>query len=607
MKRLYNYFRLLACCAVFTTTYAQQNLVLNPSFEDVNEENILCGFMVGGAQYENAVNFWTIPNTGSTDIHHMSLEPTCINHPLSTNPSSPGNQLPRTGDSMTGIIMVSPNSTLNSREYVQGELSEPLIVGIPYLIQFYVSKADYSQFASNNFGIKFFTAPYFQNSWNYINVTPDANYTEVITDTENWVLVELEFTPDTPGLIHFIIGNFFDNEDTIYEEAISSPVDINAYYYLDDVSITMALPVFEQLGPFCRGESFTLPEISENEFAGTWSPEINNQETTTYTFTPDNPDMSEITMTIEITEPYIDAEFNMPTSFCKGTDFTLPEVSENGYAGTWSPEINNQETTTYTFTPEEGHCVLETSVTIEIIEPTNPTFNNIDLHICKGADYSLPIISENGITGTWHPAFDNQQTTTYTFVPDDEFCAAETSVTIEIIQPTELYLEYYCFQDDLFVTVLNTDTSSYTFNWKINGNTVNENTNLLNVSENTNLLNSQSNTISVDAIDENGCISSANSIDIANVENICMIPKGISPNGDNLNDELNLEFFGKVYLQIFNNYGTKVYENSNYTNQWHGQSNAGNLLPTGTYYYQVQTLRGETFTGWIQLIYEIYD
>src|SRR5690606_8606112 len=160
----------------------------------------------------------------------------------------------------------------------------------------------------------------------------------------------------------------------------------------------------------------------------------------------------------------------------------------------------------YTFTPEEGHCVLETSVTIEIIEPTNPTFNNIDLHICKGADYSLPIISENGITGTWHPAFDNQQTTTYTFVPDDEFCAAETSVTIEIIQPTELYLEYYCFQDDLFVTVLNTDTSSYTFNRKINGNTVNENTNLLNVSENTNLLNSQSNTISVDAIDENGCI-----------------------------------------------------------------------------------------------------
>jgi len=84
----------------------------------------------------------------------------------------------------------------------------------------------------------------------------------------------------------------------------------------------------------------------------------------------------------------------------------------------------------------------------------------------------------------------------------------------------------------------------------------------------------------------------------------CSIPKGISPNGDGLNDTFNLEFFGALKVEIFNRYGVKVYSHGpGYTNQWHGQSNDGALLPSGTYFYNVVS-PFENITGWIQLVRE---
>ncbi|WP_262674644.1 gliding motility-associated C-terminal domain-containing protein [Paenimyroides tangerinum] len=79
--------------------------------------------------------------------------------------------------------------------------------------------------------------------------------------------------------------------------------------------------------------------------------------------------------------------------------------------------------------------------------------------------------------------------------------------------------------------------------------------------------------------------------------------KGISPNGDGLNEYFDLVSFGGVDLKIFNRYGSVVYEKSNYKNEWNGQSKTGKQLPSGTYFYQIQTNIGEQFTGYIQLTY----
>jgi flagellar hook assembly protein FlgD len=46
----------------------------------------------------------------------------------------------------------------------------------------------------------------------------------------------------------------------------------------------------------------------------------------------------------------------------------------------------------------------------------------------------------------------------------------------------------------------------------------------------------------------------------------------------------------------------KVYEKSNYINEWGGEDEKGNELPTGTYYYVIEFKDGkDPKTGWIYL------
>ncbi|TYC13562.1 gliding motility-associated C-terminal domain-containing protein, partial [Bizionia gelidisalsuginis] len=80
-----------------------------------------------------------------------------------------------------------------------------------------------------------------------------------------------------------------------------------------------------------------------------------------------------------------------------------------------------------------------------------------------------------------------------------------------------------------------------------------------------------------------GCTTSED-VEVYELEN-CIIPQGISPNGDNKNDFFDLSSFDVQSLEIFNRYGTKVYSRANYTNEWFGQSKDGDELPVGTYYY----------------------
>ena len=80
----------------------------------------------------------------------------------------------------------------------------------------------------------------------------------------------------------------------------------------------------------------------------------------------------------------------------------------------------------------------------------------------------------------------------------------------------------------------------------------------------------------------------------------CIIPKGVSPNGDGLNDTFDLSNLEVIELKIFNRYGLKVYEARNYLKEWYGQSDKG-TLPTGTYYYVITLYAGKQATGWVYL------
>jgi len=61
-------------------------------------------------------------------------------------------------------------------------------------------------------------------------------------------------------------------------------------------------PEFTQIDPICIGQIISpLPQISNNNISGAWTPALNNLETTTYTFTPESGQCSySTTMTIEV-------------------------------------------------------------------------------------------------------------------------------------------------------------------------------------------------------------------------------------------------------------------------------------------------------------------
>jgi gliding motility-associated-like protein len=73
------------------------------------------------------------------------------------------------------------------------------------------------------------------------------------------------------------------------------------------------------------------------------------------------------------------------------------------------------------------------------------------------------------------------------------------------------------------------------------------------------------------------------------------VTTGITPNGDGINDYYVIvypENWGTAYLQVYNRWGSLVYEMDNYLDQWNGTSNrgvtVGNDLPDGTYFVEIK-------------------
>lgn len=109
--------------------------------------------------------------------------------------------------------------------------------------------------------------------------------------------------------------------------------------------------------------------------------------------------------------------------------------------------------------------------------------------------------------------------------------------------------------------------------------------------------------VSIKKVNEYGCEDVKSFILF--VEN-CSYPKGISPNGDGDNDNLDLTYNNVVELKVYNRYGKLVFhhDKGRYKRQWAGQDSAGKQLPSGTYFLYVRTKNGE-YQDWIQLMYEV--
>ena len=185
------------------------------------------------------------------------------------------------------------------------------------------------------------------------------------------------------------------------------------------------------VSPICEGQSFTLGCPVDGYF-GSWSPAYNNTITTTYIFTPSAGQCASNGIVTVVVIPNVIPTFLQVQPICLGqTIVPLPTTSDNGITGSWSPSINNTATTTYTFTPTSGQCAYPTTMTIVVNPIITPSFIQVSA-ICAGASLSLPQISTNGVNGTWNPALDNTQTTTYSFIPNPGQCANMGTLTVVV-------------------------------------------------------------------------------------------------------------------------------------------------------------------------------
>ncbi len=76
-----------------------------------------------------------------------------------------------------------------------------------------------------------------------------------------------------------------------------------------------------------------------------------------------------------------------------------------------------------------------------------------------------------------------------------------------------------------------------------------------------------------------------------------LVIEGVSPDGDGINDAFGIKNVdyktAKVSVQIFNRWGTKIFSEQNYdannsSKNWVGQSNSGEEVLDGTYFYVVE-------------------
>jgi gliding motility-associated-like protein len=343
-----------------------------------------------------------------------------------------------------------------------------------------------------------------------------------------------------------------------------------------------------------------------------------------------NPVVTPVT-TITYTTPVCQNSVTNPTPDTSATGFT----SGGSYTSTTGLSIDattgainlaastaGTYSVTYSVTANAATCLVAGSTTFVItISPVVTPVTNFSYTtpVCAGGTNPLPDISAAGFTsgGTYTStsglvlnsttgeidlalSSSGTYTVTYSVNADVLTCqsAQSSPAVIVISSPVEVSVVGDCQGPNYVIEASpiggSFDPNVATYLWEDStGLTIGGNTQSIVVT------NPETYTVTVVS---NGCSGSA---DFIADEITCTIQKGISPNGDNKNDFFDLEGLNVKNLSIFNRYGTKVYSLGNYTNQWVGQSDKGDELPDGTYYFVIERDNGETKTGWIYINREI--
>ncbi|MEM8998968.1 MAG: T9SS type B sorting domain-containing protein [Bacteroidota bacterium] len=340
-------------------------------------------------------------------------------------------------------------------------------------------------------------------------------------------------------------------------------------------------PAFNPIEPICENESLSaLPTTSLNGITGSWSPALDNTATTTYTFTPDPNECATPTTLQIVVIPLTIPTFNAISPICPGDIIPpLPTISNNSIVGSWSPALNNMETTTYSFTPASGQgCVAETTLTIAV-QGQVPEFDPIAA-LCAGENITaLPTTSNNGIVGSWNPSLNNSVTTVYTFTPYPGQCSFSTTIEIVIIPIRTLQIRASTttenFDDNQTIEVTVTGGIA-PYEYRLDDGPWQENNVFKRVE-------GCLHTITVRQVD---LCSNSPETSIT----VLTYPKFFTPNGDQYNNNWNIFCLSEnptARVSIFDRYGKLITQLSTSSIGWNGRFNNRDM-PAADYWFLLE-------------------
>lgn len=156
-----------------------------------------------------------------------------------------GTQTAHSGNAYAGIISFNLPAH-NEREFIQIQLNDTIIKGIPYVISFWLSLADDRSYAISTTGAYLSEGAINETQINTFTIIPQIMNQSLIPldDKENWMLVTDTFISNIGGELFLSIGNFFTDaeSDTLH---LNTGDDWGTYYYIDDVSV---IPVDTTIG-----------------------------------------------------------------------------------------------------------------------------------------------------------------------------------------------------------------------------------------------------------------------------------------------------------------------------------------------------------------------
>jgi outer membrane protein OmpA-like peptidoglycan-associated protein len=223
--------------AQYTEGGVKPNIVPNPGFEEFD------GFPIGwyykGKDFDDVVQYWNSATTASPDVYGPR-----VRVPASWAEKGFGKQQPHTGQSMAGITVFGCGTGKpHCREYIQIQLTERLVVGQVYKVEFWVGHLPASM-RVNNIGAHFSDKSINVVTEDRLNYVPQV-YSEpvLVAEGDKWTRFSAKFTAQSEAE-WMIIGNFFTDNQTVSLAANAGGGNLNfAYYYIDDVLVKKLDPL----------------------------------------------------------------------------------------------------------------------------------------------------------------------------------------------------------------------------------------------------------------------------------------------------------------------------------------------------------------------------